>query len=71
MDNKLELVSIGSDQSVNGKIEIGNTAKLTVKAKEAIKMYRSKSKARTTVSSEDHINWTAVATLDGDAERAI
>ena len=34
--NKLESVSIGSDQSVSGKISIGNTAKITIKAKEAI-----------------------------------
>lgn len=67
--NKLESVSIGSDQSINGKIEIGHTATLTIKAKEAIQNVQVKIQGKNaTVSTEDNINWTAVATLDGDVQ---
>ncbi|WP_051251118.1 discoidin domain-containing protein [Paenibacillus harenae] len=69
IDNKLESVSIGSDQSINGKIEIGHTATLTIKAKEAIQNVQVKIQGKNaTVSTEDNINWTAVATLDGDVQ---
>lgn len=69
IDNKLESVSIGSDQSVNGKIVLGNTVKLTIKAKEAIQNVQVKIQGQTAaVSTADNINWSAVAALDGDVE---
>ncbi len=69
IDNKLESVSIGSDQSVNGKIVLGNTAKLTIKAKEAINNVKVNIQGQdATVSTQDNINWTAVATMDGDVQ---
>lgn len=69
MDNKLELVSIGSDQSNGGKIKLGDTAKVTIKAKEPIKNVQVTIQGKAaTVSSQDQINWTAVATLDENVQ---
>ena len=67
--NKLESVSIGSDQSVSGKISTGNTVKITIKAKEAIKNVKVKIQGvDATVSTTDNINWMAVATMSGNVQ---
>lgn len=65
--NKLGAVSISSDQSVNGKIAIGDSAKVTIKAKEAIQNVNITIQGiHASVSTLDNINWIATATLDGD-----
>ncbi len=62
--NKIESVSIGSDQSVNGKISLGDTVRLAVRAKEAIQNVKVKIQGLdTAVSTEDNINWVAEAAL--------
>ncbi len=67
--NKLESVSLGSDQSVSGKISIGNTAKITIKAKEAIQNVKVKIQGLdATVTTQDNINWTAVAAMSGNVQ---
>ena len=67
--NKLESVSLGSDQSVSGKISTGNTAKITIKAKEAIQNVKVKIQGvDATVSTTDNINWMAVATMSGNVQ---
>jgi len=67
--NKLQSVSLGSDNSVNSKISTGNVAKITIKAKESIKNVKVKIQGvDATVSTQDNINWTAVATMNGDVQ---
>jgi large repetitive protein len=64
-NNKLQTVSINSDQSLNGRIVLGNTVKLTVKAKETIKNVKVKIQGQdATVTTQDNVNWTAVATMN-------
>jgi large repetitive protein len=68
-NNKLESVSISSDKSVNGRIAIGNSVKLTIKAKEAIKNVKIKIQGQdASVSTQDNINWTGQATLNRDVQ---
>ncbi|MFP3126568.1 discoidin domain-containing protein [Ectobacillus funiculus] len=68
-NNKLESVSISSDKSVNSRIVLGNTVKLTIKAKEALKNVKVKIQGQEAlVSTQDNINWTAEAKLDGDVQ---
>jgi hypothetical protein len=64
-NNKLQSVSISSDQSLNGRIVIGNTVKLTIQAKEPIDNVKVKIQGQdATVTTQDNINWTAVATMN-------
>lgn len=70
--NKLESVSIGSDSSISGKIALGDTVKLTIKAREAIQNVNvSIQGVNATVSTEDHINWTAEAAMAGNAPTGV
>jgi hypothetical protein len=63
--NKLASVSIGSDQALMNRIVVGNTAKITIVAKEAIQNVKVKIQGvDATVSTQDNINWTAVTTLN-------
>ena len=65
--NKIDSVSIGSDQNKNGKISVGDTAKVTIKAKEPIRNVKvSIQGIDATVTTTDNINWTAVATMAGN-----
>ncbi|OPH46585.1 hypothetical protein BC351_13900 [Paenibacillus ferrarius] len=65
--NKIKSVSIGSDQSVNGKISTGDTAKVRITAKETIQNVKVKIQGvDATVSTTDNINWTAVAKINGN-----
>jgi hypothetical protein len=62
--NKIQSVSLGSGQSVNGKISTGNTAVLSITAKEPIKNITAKIQGvDATVITQDNINWIATATL--------
>ena len=66
VDTKLDSVSIGSDQSVGGKIALGDTVKVTIKAKEAISNVKVKIQGLdAAVVTQDNINWTATATMNG------
>lgn len=68
-NNKLESVSLSSDQSVNGRIVLGNTAKLTIKVKEPVQNVMVTIQGRDAiVSTLDNIYWTAAATLNGDVQ---
>lgn len=71
--NKLESVSIRSDQSVNGRIVLGDTVRLTVKAKEAIQDVAVTIQGHpAAVSTQDQLNWIATVTLNpGTATGAI
>ena len=72
INNKLESVSIGSDKSVNGRIVLGNTVKLTIKSKEAINNVSVKIQGKdAAVSTQDNINFTAVATLNENVQTGI
>ncbi|XEC96028.1 discoidin domain-containing protein [Paenibacillus tarimensis] len=60
IDNKLESVSIGSDQSLRNRVGTGDTIKLTINAREAINNVRVKIQGQDVdVSTSDNINWTA------------
>ncbi|WP_245600090.1 discoidin domain-containing protein [Paenibacillus harenae] len=63
--NKLETVSISSDQSLKNRIVSGNTIKLSFKSTEAINdvnvIIQGQAAAVTTV---DNINWTATLVVD-------
>ncbi|MBW7452960.1 discoidin domain-containing protein [Paenibacillus sepulcri] len=64
-NNKLASVSISSDQSVNGRIVLGDTAKLSIKFKEAIRNVKVSIQGQeATVSTQDNVNWTAEAVLN-------
>lgn len=68
--NKLQSISLSADQSVSGKVSIGDTAKLTIIAKEAINNVKVKiqgvnAEVTTTGGS---INWIASAVLNGDLQ---
>ncbi len=72
INNKLESVSIGSDKSVNGRIVLGNTVKLTIKSKEAINNVSVKIQGKdAAASTQDNINFTAVATLNENVQTGI
>lgn len=63
--NKLESVSLSSEQSVNGRILLGQSAKLTIKAKEPIQNVKVSIQGQdAAVSTQDNVNWTAVATMN-------
>ncbi|MRN55030.1 putative Ig domain-containing protein [Paenibacillus monticola] len=65
--NKIESVAIGSAKSVSGKITLGDTVKLTIKAKEVIQNVNVKIQGViATVTTQDHINWTAEAATTGN-----
>ncbi|RDY32075.1 discoidin domain-containing protein [Lachnotalea glycerini] len=62
--NKIESVSIGSDQSVSSKVSLGDTIKLTIKATEAIQNLSVQIQGQDAiVSSEDNIHWLAEAVM--------
>ncbi|WP_261301646.1 OmpL47-type beta-barrel domain-containing protein [Paenibacillus andongensis] len=64
--NKLQSVSLSSDQALNGRAALGNTIKVSVTAKEAIQNVKVKIQGQdATVSTTDNINWTATAILTG------
>ncbi len=64
-NNKLEAVSIGSDQSIAGRISIGDTVKLSIQAKEKIKNVQVKIQGLdASVNTRDERNWTAEATMN-------
>ncbi|MBD2867131.1 OmpL47-type beta-barrel domain-containing protein [Paenibacillus arenilitoris] len=64
-NNKLASVSIGSDQSVSGRIVLGDTVRITIGAKEAIRNVKVVIQGKAaTVRTEDNVNWTAEAILD-------
>ncbi|AFC28166.1 coagulation factor 5/8 type domain-containing protein [Paenibacillus mucilaginosus 3016] len=64
--NKLQSVSLSSDQALNGRVALGNTVKASITAKEAIQNVKVKIQGQdATVSTTDHINWTATAMLTG------
>lgn len=64
--NKLQSVSLSSDQALNGRVALGHTIKVSIKAKEAIQDVVVKIQGQdATVSTSDHINWTATAILTG------
>jgi hypothetical protein len=64
--NKLQSVSLSSDQALNGRAALGNTIKASITAKEAISNVKVKIQGQdATVSTTDHINWTATAILTG------
>lgn len=68
-NNKLESVSLGSEQSVNGRIVLGQTAKLTIKGKEPIQNVKVSIQGQdAVVSTQDNINWTAVATMNENVQ---
>ncbi|MDQ0874542.1 hypothetical protein QFZ77_003201 [Paenibacillus sp. V4I3] len=72
INNKLESISIGSDKSVNGRIVLGSTVKLTIKAKEAINNVSVKIQGQdAAVSTQDNINFTALATLNENVQTGI
>ncbi|WP_248924001.1 OmpL47-type beta-barrel domain-containing protein [Paenibacillus hamazuiensis] len=63
--NKLQSISIGSDQSVGGRIALGSSVTLTIKAKEAIRNVKVKIQGQdAAVTTSDNINWTAVAAMN-------
>ncbi|WP_413378258.1 discoidin domain-containing protein [Paenibacillus taichungensis] len=65
--NKLESVSIFSDQSVSGKIATGDTVQLKIQAKEAIQNVTATIQGiAATVTTQDQILWTALATMGDD-----
>ncbi|MCA0755062.1 discoidin domain-containing protein [Paenibacillus sp. N4] len=64
--NKLQSVSLSSDQALNGRVALGHTIKVSIKAKEAIQDVKVNIQGQdATVSTTDHINWTATAILTG------
>ncbi|WP_082927538.1 discoidin domain-containing protein [Paenibacillus oryzisoli] len=63
--SKIQSASISSAQSIASRIVPGNTVKLAIVAKEAIKDVKVAIQGQeATVSSTDNINWTATATLN-------
>ena len=63
--SKIESASISSNQSLKSRIVPGNTVKLTIKAKEAINNVKVAFQGQdAAVSTQDNINFTAVATLE-------
>ena len=66
--SKIESASISSNQSLKSRIVPGNTVKLTIKAKEAINNVKVAIQGQdAAVSTQDNINFTAVATPDQGA----
>ncbi|WP_054023591.1 polysaccharide lyase family 8 super-sandwich domain-containing protein [Bacillus sp. FJAT-28004] len=63
--NKIASASMRSIQNVKNRIIPGNTVKLTFNAREAINNVKVAIQGQdATVSTQDYINWTAVATLN-------
>lgn len=63
-NNKLESVSITSDQSLAGRVVFGDKVKLSIKAKEEIQNVKVKiQEQEVSVNTQDQINWTAEATM--------
>ncbi|MGG1555241.1 OmpL47-type beta-barrel domain-containing protein, partial [Paenibacillus ferrarius] len=64
--NKLQTVSLSSDQALNGRVALGNFVKVSITAKEAIQNVRVKIQGQdVAVSTTDNINWSATSTLTG------
>ena len=67
--NKLQSVSLSSDQAILGRVALGKTVKASITAKEAIQNVKVKIQGQdATVSTTDNINWTATATLTGTGD---
>lgn len=67
--NKIESVSLSSDQSVYGKVSTGDTIKLTIKAKEPIGDVRVKIQGQdATVTTTDNINLIAELITNSDVQ---
>ncbi|MGO4109881.1 OmpL47-type beta-barrel domain-containing protein [Paenibacillus sp. YAF4_2] len=68
IDNKLESVSMSSDQSVNGKISTGDTVKLNIQAREVVQNVKVTIQGQDAVVSKlDDKNWTAEAKMEPGA----
>ncbi|WP_336772899.1 discoidin domain-containing protein [Paenibacillus sp. MMO-58] len=66
--NKLESVSMSSDQSVNGKISTGDTVKISIKAREAIQNVKVRIQGQAgAVSTTDQKTWTVEAKMPAAA----
>ena len=69
IDNKLSRFRLVRIRASMAGLSIGNTVKLTIKAKEAINNVKVKIQGMdATVSTQDNINWTAVATMNGNVQ---
>ncbi|WP_310601514.1 discoidin domain-containing protein [Anaerosporobacter sp.] len=67
--NMISSVSISSDQSVAGRIQLGDTAKLTIQTREAVKdMAVTIQGLPAMLTTTDNINWTAVASMTKGVE---
>ncbi len=63
--NKLEQVSIGSDQAVQGRINVGDQAKVTFQATEPITEVKATIQGKEAqLESSDSLHWIATATMD-------
>lgn len=68
-DTGKEYLKPSSDQGVNGKVSVGDSIKLTIKAKEPIQEVTAKIQGiDATVTTADHINWTAMVITTGDVK---
>lgn len=63
--NKLETVSFSSTQGLKGRLIQGDTAKLTIRTKEAIQNMKVMIQGQNAVvTTQDNVNWTAAAVLN-------
>jgi hypothetical protein len=66
--NKLSNVSIGSDQSLHGRIVLGDTVKLQFQSTEPIRDVQVRIQGEpATVRTDDQSNWTAEAVMESGA----
>ncbi|WP_236284264.1 OmpL47-type beta-barrel domain-containing protein [Paenibacillus allorhizoplanae] len=64
--NKIQSISLSSDQALNGRVALGKPIKASISAKEAISNVKVKIQDQVaTVSTTDNINWTATTILTG------
>jgi hypothetical protein len=67
--NKLESVSIGSDQSLKNRIVPGDTIKLSFKSTEQIQDVAATIQGQAaTISTTDNLNWTATLVTDSSVQ---
>ncbi|MGG4552754.1 S-layer homology domain-containing protein [Paenibacillus humicus] len=67
--NRLESISISSDQSMKGRIAKGDSVKLTFEAKEEISDVRVVIQGQEAdIQTTDHISFTAIAAMGDEAE---
>lgn len=63
--NKLQAVSIGSDQAVEKQVTIGDTIKLNFKSTEPIQSVKAFIQGeQAAIQSDDQLNWTATVTVN-------